>query len=80
MTSLLENLKMKGGGDRKPGCPNNFHFKLHKISKGRSQKHSIFGLNLLALHHVIVSLIYGVNIQNLLRLMGMGFHMLTKLL
>ena len=47
MTSLLENLKMKGGGDRKPGCPNNFHFKLHKISKGRSQKHSIFGLNFL---------------------------------
>ena len=47
MTSLFENLKMKGGGDRKPGCPNDVHFKLHKTSKGRSQKHSIFGLNLL---------------------------------
>ena len=49
MTSLFENLKMKGGGNRKPGCPNDVHFKLHKISKGRSQKHSFFGLNLLTL-------------------------------
>ena len=47
MTSLFENLKMKGGGNKKPGCPNVVHFKLHKISKGRSQKHSLFGLNLL---------------------------------
>ena len=46
MTSLFENLKMKGGGDRKPGCPNDVHFKLHKTSKGRSQKHSILGMNL----------------------------------
>lgn len=45
MTSLFENLKMKGGGDRKPGCPNDVHFKLHKTSKGRSQKHSILGMN-----------------------------------
>lgn len=37
---------MKGGGDRKPGCPNDVHFKLHKTSKGRSQKHSISGMNL----------------------------------
>ena len=49
MTSLFENLKMKGGGNKKPGCPNVVHFKLHKISKGRSQKHSLFGLNLLTL-------------------------------
>ena len=49
MTSLFENLKMKGGGNRNPGCPNVVHFKLHKISKGRSQKHSFFGLNLLTL-------------------------------
>ena len=49
MTSLFENLKMKGGGNIKPGCPNDVHFKLHKISKGRSQKHSFFGLNLLTL-------------------------------
>lgn len=47
MTSLFENLKMKGGGDRKPGCPNDVHFKLHKTSKGKSQKHSILGMNLL---------------------------------
>lgn len=47
MTSLFENLKMKGGGNRKPGCPNDVHFKLHKISKGRSQKHSLFGINFL---------------------------------
>ena len=37
---------MKGGGDRKPGCPNDVHFKLHKTSKGKSQKHSILGMNL----------------------------------
>ena len=77
MTSLFENLKMKGGGNIKPGCPNDVHFKLHKISKGRSQKHSFFGLNLLTFHQ-IVSLIYGVNIQNLLGLMDGSIW--TKLL
>ena len=49
MTSLFENLKMKGGGNKNPGCPNDVHFKLHKTSKGRSQKHSFFGLNLLTI-------------------------------
>lgn len=52
MTSLFENLKMKGGGNRNPGCPNDVHFKLHKISRGRSQKHSFFGLNLLTMPQI----------------------------
>lgn len=49
MSSLFENLKMTGGGNKKPGSANIVHFKLHKTARGRSQKHSLFGLNLLTI-------------------------------
>lgn len=46
MASFFENLKLSGGGIVKAGLPQNIHFALHRMATGRSQQHSLLGLNL----------------------------------
>uniref|UniRef100_A0A6C0CRH0 Uncharacterized protein n=1 Tax=viral metagenome TaxID=1070528 RepID=A0A6C0CRH0_9ZZZZ len=45
MTSLFNNLKLTGGGNRNAGLVHNIHFSLHRMARGKSQQHSMTGLH-----------------------------------
>lgn len=45
MSSFINNLIIRGGGNHKAGLVQNTHFALHRMASGRSQKHSQNVLN-----------------------------------